>query len=262
MGTEQRSICSKFNLKLGFATLQVEVASVRRTGVEKEATLKFVCPDCSRSMAGGQRYWCGGCEKLFTPGELRHAREDVVLEADEVVALNDTGEKGIIDLHVCPREELLAATLPSKNVYRLRIAEGNMAETYEIFRRLAEHPTLALYGTSRIAGNIRTAPYLLTTRNGQLLLQSLIRPQDIAAGDELAEVDPNPKMLKMATDLMEALADPLDLTVFTDERKAKLAEIMAAKGPAEAVEMAPVEENDLLAALERSLVASKGKKAA
>lgn len=263
MGSEQKAIASKFNLKLGFATLQVEVAPVRRSGVDKETSLTYACPKCHGSMQGAQRYVCpAGCGS-FQASELDRARGEVVLAADEVAALNDSGEKGVIDLHVCPREELMAQTLPSKNVYRLRLNDTAMAETYDIFRQLAEHPTLALYGTSRISGNIKTAPYLLTTRHGQLVLQSLIRPQDIAPGDELPAVDPNPKMLKMATDLMEALADPLDLTVFTDDRKAKLEQIMAAKGESiEEIEAAPIEENALLAALERSLLASKGKKAA
>lgn len=139
-----------------------------------------------------------------------------------------------------------------------------MAETYEIFRRLAEHPTLALYGTTSISGNIKASGYQLTTRVGQLVIRSLIRPQDIAAPDEVVRVEPRQRLLQMAEAIMESFAEPLDLTVFTDERKAKLEEILTAKGGIEVVEKVqkPVEADALLAALERSLEATTKKKAA
>jgi len=213
------------------------------------------------------------------PGELAKGRSEVgVLSMGELEELADDMPTGILELHVCPREELHRLTRYADNAYRLRVPSSHgtkrltqttremLASTYSIFQAMAEHPTLALYGMAKINGNISTAAYELTVQGDQMILASLITPQDLAEPDEMPVGHPDHKLVGMATQLLEALAEPLDQEVFLNVRRAKLNALLASKEGAESVQVEaakePVAADSLLGALEAALRGARARKVA
>jgi hypothetical protein len=231
-------------------------------------------------MKGGQRFICSKDHGPFLPSELHKARrtEDglVPFTVEELAAVADEMPVGIFEMNVCERAELEEHTRRADNAYRLRLPTKSgtkklsaktlemLAGQYNIFRVMASHPELALYGMAKIGGNIATSGYTLDLWGDQLILQSLVRPQDLAERDELPSVPTSGKLASMATELMETMLAPLDIGVFDDTRKSKLDTILASKAGTEVApaEAPPVEVDDLVASLEKALQAAARKKAA
>ena len=159
------------------------------------------------------------------------------------------------------RFPILALTLVSTALPGLA---QSLTEQYKIFAAMAQHPTRVLYGVGRISGGANTGGFMLTLWRGQLTLQSLVRPQDLADPDETPEPLDSPKMVGMIDQLVERSSAPVDTEMFTDQRKAALEAIMAAKASGEEmpVELPEVEVDDLMTSLEKALQASLDKVAA
>lgn len=268
MGSEQKSTASNFTLRLGLASISVDVAPIRKTNSAKAVSLVTTCPTCALSVRGGQRFFCPDEHGPFLPSELTRARETedglVPLTADEVAELKDNYPTGVFEMHVTERSELAKVARPDGAAYRLRIptkkgtrplspkTREELARQYDVFRAMASHPTLCLYGVAKVNGNVATQGYRLDVWEGQLLLQSLVRPQDLAELDEMPSGAADPKLLSMAAELMETMADAVDIEVFSDERRQTLAKILAAKS-GEIIEPKAVEADDLILNLERAL---------
>jgi len=288
MGAEQNAKANNFKLHFGAITVPLDVVVVRRTGSKQETGLKSVCPTCFKSVEGGQRMHCPSDDSHgpFKSTELRKARKTpeglVVLTDEEVKAIKDAGksEVGSLELQVADRAELEFLTHPDDDAYRLRLPSKNNAgkplkeeeiaaakKVYDQLLILAQHPTLTLYGVGQIGGGNSTSGYKLTVFKGQLELQSLVRPQDVADADDIPAAEPVPLVTEKMTQLMEAMVAPVDVEAFSDARKEALEQIMMAKalgtgaeGEA-AVEPEPVEADDLMAMLEASLLAVQTKAA-
>lgn len=110
----------------------------------------------------------------------------------------------------------------------------------------------------------------LRVRDGVLVLQTLLWPDEVRAADFPALHDtsaPRPQEIKMAETLVDSMSGDFDPSAYTDEYQAELQKLLdesiAAGGskvitpPEAAKEEADAEVVDLVAALKRSLEASK-----
>ena len=260
----QRSYVAGVHVVLGMTDVVVDVVSVRKPGVKVQ--FRQICPSCEEPTRPGQRYLCPSCEGLFEPRDLDRAKEEDGLlfrfsdeEIAEVKAAAEPDEDTLkkLVLNVCPLDELHAATRPGDNAYRLRLPQDAKQQAfYNVLGHAAGSTKYGLYGLLRLKEDDTPQAYRLDVWNGQIVLQSLIRPQDLAEVDQ--EVGDPGKFREMTDAVLESMNGPFNADALADGRRAKLDEIIAGKDVLAAVPtIVKTEEGDLLATLEASLAALK-----
>lgn len=228
--SQQKTFASAVSFQLGLLTVLADVVPVRRTGSAKAASFVNICPECVEPTRPKQQYVCEHGHGPYGPTDLVKARdtEDGLrrFSAEEVSAVRESEvPAGVMTLNVCPAAELEAATRPSEQSYRLRLGKKSQPGAYVLLRALASNPDVGLYGVCKLNGRVAPTPYRLTVWRDQLVIQSLIRPADVAEGEEI-EGDVDEALLDMGNDLIKKLSKPFDPELLTDERVAKLAEIV------------------------------------
>jgi non-homologous end joining protein Ku len=255
--------------QLGLFSLTAEAVPVRVTSV-RPAALKQICPDCLPTpVAPKQIYRCDAGHE-HPSAELAKARPEgtgkaqklIPLTQAEVDAIKAPGPdyvEGVMEIQVCDAAELDAATLPDDAAYRVR-PDAKSVKNYALLMDMCGDASTALYGVVKV-GSSAPKPYRLRVWEGQLTMQSLIRPENIADRDNIEQPEANDKLRNMAAMLVEQVKAPFDAKLLADSRVERLAAILAAKETgASAVEAplaAPSTDNDLMAMLEASLAAAK-----
>jgi DNA end-binding protein Ku len=109
----------------------------------------------------------------------------------------------------------------------------------------------------------------LRADDGHLMMITLRHADEVIPASALEPPsgrEPNPKELKMAEQLVAALADEFDATDFEDEYRARVLELIEAKTEGRSIEFPQPrkkeETDDLTASLEASLTATKERKRA
>jgi len=120
---------------------------------------------------------------------------------------------------------------------------------------------------------LRTKQYLtaLRAKDGALVMATLLYADEVLPIEELdvpgLEVELSERELQMAEQLIESLSEKFDPEKFRDEYREKVMELIEQKAEGHEIAVQPVSEAptpvvDLMAALEASLAAAKGDKAA
>lgn len=257
----QKTYASGISLNLGMFSLMVDAVPVRKTNSTKAVQMKSVCPSCTDPTTVTQQYVCENGHGPFTSGQLAKAKEVdgalVAISATEAEAIKGTEREGEFNLQVCPADELEAATRPSEAAYRLRLGKkGVQADRYALLVDLVSDPATAIYGLCKLNGRSTMTPYRLLKWKGQLVMQSLIRPEDLGEIDE-AVPGCDPKFLEMGKALLEASRAPFDPESLKDARVDRIEQVVSGKQGVAVLVPAAAPADDLMSLLEASLKAAK-----
>lgn len=241
--TEQANSNTGLTITLGLVAATFDLATMRRPNTATATSgNKEVCATCETPTLVKKQSVCPEGH-VGTPRKARPVNGQLVfVTKEEIQQVKDSGmPEKILDLHVCPAAELEAATRPDAAQYRVRLPKGKGVDPrfYALFMRLASSPGLALYGMAKLSGTSTPRPYRLVVWNGQLVLQGLIPPQEIAPMDEDVPDACADKLVDMGMEFMSRSARPFDPAVLVDERVGALDALLAAKldgQPAPAVE--------------------------
>lgn len=272
--TEQRSFASNVTFLVGEAAVQLDVVPLRRTGSKQEASLKSVCPNEHEAPTTVRQFY--ECEHghKHTDGQLLKARalDDgslVLIDKDEASELRTGGfakNQMIISAH--PADEVAAQCRPDELGYRLRPNRKSAPiarKLYSTLMALASTDGVALLGELRLKDSRRL--YRLEVWNGQLIVQSLIHPDDLAGTDQIALPEFDKAQIKALQDRARELVDSFDPERYRFDAKAALDAAAAARAgnkdmPAPAPQVVTPEDIDVLELLGASITkASKARKA-
>lgn len=177
----------------------------------------------------------------FPVGECHQARRSdpdddksplVVATKDEIVAAKvGLIEPGVIDFKVHQGWEIDVLTLPGKAAYRLRPAltkkKTVRSQDMEVYAALVELlatcPHIALVGTMRVRD--ARATYRLSTWGGQLVLNEVLLPSDLADRDRVEATVTDEAVAQLRT-LIESRMEDFDESVHRFDSKAAVAELI------------------------------------
>jgi non-homologous end joining protein Ku len=248
-----RPYATDVKVKFGMVTVTVDCMPVKISSTGGTSFVN-VCPECVTKPT--QQYVCADGHGPFTSGELAKARKvgkEFVLITDEEVAeirKSDLVQR-VLNLKPCPREQIEAQTRPGETQYRLKLTGPGEEDGYSLLRYLADNRETTLYGVCKLTETGTPTPFRLEVWNDQIVMQSLLRPQNLTPADA-CPVGVNPAYAEMGAQLLEKLRADFSADDLADERVERIQKVMAEKTVTETdVQVLP--ELDLLAALEASL---------
>lgn len=253
----QRSVSSSFNIRLGLFNVPVELAPIRKPNTRNGADTKLtnICPHCNSAL--GQRYACPE-HGNFLISETAKARKTkaglIPIPPEELVTLEDPRAPGLMEIKVCPADQILGATHPDGNAYRIRPAEVTPPGFFAALTEAAKDPQRVLYGVARLSMRSSSQPFLITMARGQLVLQQIVAPADLAENDDLGSVTVSPEYASMVKQLVTNMTQDFDPSTFEDDKAEKLAAIVESHKDEIITTPAPsAAPTDLLTALEAAL---------
>lgn len=260
-----------FTVVPGLPGTTFDLVQTKIAGLDKATELRSLCLECKTPTRVREQLVCevDPAHGPWTRRDMtRKAREvgDSLVEvsAEEIAAVKDDGDgddtKSIV-LRYSPAVQMRHVVRPGDLAYRIRPGKTTDKRLYGLLKRLVETGEFVAHGELVLRSKAR--PYLLEVWQGQLVAQSFMRPDDLAATDEVDEVVPTDKELAIAGKLLAKVAgafDPEDYRNVERERMAALDAAKAADPGATVTQMpaAPAKRNtddDLLALLEASLEA-------
>lgn len=189
-----KTIASNVQLALGQYTTHVDLTPVRVANLEKVAKQTSICPSCTTPTKVSQRYVCDQ-DHTCLPGELHKAVETEnglarVTEADKEVLAENTFPTRQLTFEVLPAAVVEVNFRPDANAYRARFTSDRKshrtaADQYAMLRALAGRPGYRLVGLLKVKEGEEPAVYVAQVWRNQLVLQSLIRPQNLAEAEEI-----------------------------------------------------------------------------
>ena len=212
---------------------------------------------------------CEVCEQIVEYADIDKAYDDgehtVVLTAEELASLPAESAKEIEVVQFVPAEQI--DPLQHDRAYYLQ-SDGKSPKAYALLTRTLD--STELVAVVKFALRQKTRLGLLTTRDGVLVLQSLLWPDEVRE----PHFDPvtakvSAQELKMSKALLETYQGDFDPEDFTDEYQVELQALIEAKlEKGDAVDTAVThgegdddeggEVIDLMAALKSSLAAKRG----
>lgn len=234
----QRAVATDVNFSIGLLSIGLDVAPVRRPNLTKEFTFPLTCPEHDRPTPVKEYYQCEDGH-LHREGECGRAWFGTDDDADEAVALTKgdidlirCGELAdkTIELHVHPAADVEAATIGDESAYRCRPAKKAGAAQRKIYSSLlalAGDPQYALLTEFKVRGGRRL--YRLRVHRGQLLLQSLIYPSDLAPTEDLDIPTLERKEQAAVTALLKSAVEPFDPMLYGHDQGSALAAVLKAR---------------------------------
>lgn len=264
----QKVVVADLSLSLGLLTAKVDGLSSKLPEASKGSSFNMLCPGCTEPTKLSQGYTCESDHGPYTTGEITRRGKEVEgklveVSAAEIAAARDTGvETKVFAISVFAAGPVEATTLPGELSYRLRphkAANSTERKAYNLFLQMAGDESKALIGEVNIKGTPKMAR--LTVFRGQLLIQTLIRPSDLAPADELELEDPSEKEAAMGRMLVDGVEEEFNPDTYTNVVRARM-EALTAKAvdpdaPVVEIPTASKPEDDLLAVLEASIAAKK-----
>ncbi len=266
---KQRAYASGVSINfLGLVNLVVDVIPARKA--DKSTQFKVICPDCKEPHILSQRYLCEDDKHgPFALNETARAKEIngvlMAMTQDEIAAVKAAQlEANDLTVSVFSAEEVEESTRPSGSSYRLR---PKMAlSTYAMLVALIADTSKAFIGELNLRDNQKM--FRIEAWKGQLVLQELIRPDELAAPDSIPATKYDTKNLKMLKELAESNIEQFDPEQFRNTVRERAAELDAQKinetpGTKKAAKkVKPVKDDDsaLAALLEGALKNSASKK--
>lgn len=256
---------------LGLLSLRVDAVAQKRPNSANEGGTRLVCHfKHDQPMPLSQQYVCADGHSQ-TRSEALKAREmedgTLVYITEEARSAAVTG--GIPDKELAltphPAADIDQWTRPEGTGFRVRLGKKASSldrELYTVLLNLAADDDVALVGIMKTSGTRRL--WRLTVWQGQLFLEARIETGNLAPPDDLDLPAVNDKLLAMARELRDELAEPFDPTVYAHDVKAAVdaaaAESAAEGGTAVGAVSASVE--GLLDSLGDALAAKRAEKAA
>jgi len=236
----QRSAGSDFAFSLGLVTLKADLVPAKQTGSDAESQFNTLCNDCPTPTKPNQVYVCpnDATHGPYKMGELTRRGKEVdgtlvEVTAEELAAVKtgDVAEKAFA-ISIFPADQVDKVTLPGDAVYRIRPRkDASPAEykTYGLLRELAADPTKALLGEFILKSGSTPKMGRLLVFNGQIVLQTLIRPSDLAPTDSIDDVPLSEKEQALATTLANSLIEDFDPATWTNKVRERAKALLAAK---------------------------------
>lgn len=248
--SEQPNSNTGVTMSLGLMSATFDLATIRKPNAGTATSgNKEVCGTCETPTPVKKQAVCEHGH-VGPPRKARPVGDQLVfVTKEEIQQVKDAGSpEKLLELHVCPAAELEAATRPDAAQYRVRLpkAKGSDPRFYALFLRLAASPGLALYGIARLSGTSTPRPYRLQVWNGQLILQGLIPPHEVAAMDEEIPSECADNLVQMGVEFMTRIARPFESSLLVDQREGMLDSLVAAKLGATPVPVVPVPEPDVI----------------
>lgn len=238
----QRASVSGVTLTLGVANLMVDLVPVRSSS-EKSPRFSMLCPDCEEPVGLDQFYQCKENDKHTgykvsdcvrrgreVDGKLIEVTQEEIVTAKTGDVPVAPGEKPVFEIAVFPASELEAATVPADLCYRVRPdkkVSRKLLALYSLFCELASDQTKALVGEIVLKETSYFAR--LSMFNGQLFMQTLIWPDDVAPVDEIEDVAASAKERKLAKDLANALLGEFDPAEYRNKARERTQALLDAK---------------------------------
>lgn len=244
----------------------------------KDVRFKMICTECDDPTPLEQRYLCtahpdehgpfvvstAGRAKVVGSGKT----EQLYKVTDEQIAAlkTPTLPEKQMTVHVFDADTVNAATIPSGNAYRLR--PSGRLDLYAVLVDLVANPQYAFVGEMTVKGTQKM--WRISSRSGQLFLSELVRPADVAPGDNLDDVVYDAAALEMVTKLAADNLEEFDPAAFADviaERAREMNDLLAS-GKGEKVPTAAPEQpaaatgGDLMDILASAAAAAGSKKTA
>lgn len=267
--TTQRAYAGGVRFNIGLLSNKFDVVPVRVPNLNK-SPIHFICPDEHDEPARVKIQYVCDQGHLHTESELDRAYFGTEKDSTQVVPLDledikmakcgDLDEKNV-DLRVHPREQIESLTAPDESFYRIRPprdAGENDRKIYALLVAMASDPKLALVGEFRFKDSRKL--YYIRPFRGQLSMQSLIHPDDIASVDDIETPVVSKALLTQAAALLKEEATDFDPTAYGFDTAATLAKIVAqreASPEAPAKPAAVAEPSDLLDKLTQSVKAAR-----
>lgn len=242
----QRSAASDVTFNFGLLSFKANLYPTKVSSANKGTEFHMACQDCADVTPVDQGYSCPNGHGPFKAGELERRYhvdangDKIEATKEEIAAAKSNGDdsKEIV-LTVAPAAEVDTATLPGNNVYRVAVTSKKPAKSdiqslallTTLVQAAAEDPA----GAKAFVGEItlRGIPQLarLSTFRGELTLQLLVRPSEIADFDETS-VQLDAALLNQGMELVNALSAPFDAEAHNDKVKERVAALIASKTPA------------------------------
>lgn len=249
----------------GHLNVDVDAVPARKPSLEKRTDLRRLCPTCDTPHTLGQQY-AGECGEAFTDAQLNEAKRKarelddgtlIELTADEQEAAlkSRLADENVLSLEVWALGDLADCTLPDGTLYRLRPKSkkgATPAADYELLRALAQNAKYVLGGRCNLKGSEKL--FRLAVWHGMVVMQGLVRPDEIADFEEIPEADVDADTFAAAIVDMQTSVRPIDPERYHDDRGDRIDAIVTAKQAGTPAELPAAEEGESLAdLLEQSL---------
>lgn len=267
MADQQRAFQSGvgFSLFGGMMTMTADVVPIRRPNADK-STIVTCCPDCAeggKMVRVREQFFCEIDPKHgpFKRGEGAKGREvgddeyePVGIEELAAAREPDLPEKELT-LGIFPVAEIESFTRPDGFGYRVRPGKvGTSMKAYGILMAILEKGEYALVAEANFKSSQK--PYRLMLWEGQLVLQSLVRPDDLAERETIEAEMPDKRTMTAVAAWLAENAEAFEPERFRNLRRERL-EALGGEGTIIAMPKKPAAEPefDLAAQLEASLAA-------
>lgn len=231
----------------------------------KGESFKMICPACTDPTKPSQKYICPACSGQFTSGECDKAREVnktlVRVTADEVATVREvTLPEKQLQLQAYSAKEVFEVIRPDGDAYRLQ--PEKFKDVAAMAKALVESlPDTVFIGEMNVGRNSEKV-FMLTVWHDTLVLQTMARPDEVLDFEpETVEFDA--RLLEPARQFVSLQTSAFSKEAFASRRKARLAELDAAKAGDDTVVSAPSAPapvsgaDSLLALLEAQINAAK-----
>lgn len=271
---KERSLASNINLSF-FGIMNVAVDLFPTEVSDRAVRFSLGCPSCDSPVKLTQQYVCpeDGSHGPFTTADASRVKEIngilYKVSDEEIEGIKEPSlPPGDATVSVFPAAQVEASTRPTGKAYRLRPRVASALPIYAMVRDLVANPEYAFVLELTLRNNQKM--YRVETWNSQLVIQELLRPDEVRAADVI-DASYDGKLLATATTLAETQVEDFDPAAFRNavrERaqefeRQKAAEAQGVPLPAKAKVKAASKGDDaaaLLASLEAAVAASKSKK--
>lgn len=162
---------------------------------------------------------------------IRQGKTYTIVEQAEIAEAKEkyTAEyKGALNLVPHPAREFLDATAPGESVHYLTPADKSGENVYQMLRRVVEeHPDVVL--VSLYTPVSATSLYMLTVRNGVLVLEQRTRTQALKPAPSVGGEVTNEKLYKMLEGTVEAMLTPYNPDDYEDGYRNAIRDIAASR---------------------------------
>lgn len=240
--TRLRPVLSNVSISLGMVNLAVDLIPAQKSKATKTSetqTLSSVCPTCTTAEPVRQLLFCSALPHLHGPfkaadvhkatmvGDKLTKVDPTKLAAAKVAEPTDA-RKGSVLLSVFPADQVEAATMPSGNIYRLRLpakAPKASFETYALFRHLTADRERAFLGEV-VSRNVAKLYRLVNRGDGVVTLAELVRPEEFHAAEPVDGEVPE-RVMEMAERFIAMMVEDFDPEQWRDGAKDRLAQLQA-----------------------------------
>jgi len=262
-----RASLTKVNLSFGMLTVSVDLVPAQHSKKSKEQSkvvVSNICPVCTVPTRLAQKLYCSAVHDHgpYKPNEADKAVEvngELVRTSDEEAATvkQPDVESRQVALSVVPAEQIDSVSLPSGNIYRVRLKKTDEINrrNYALLRSLVRgRPEVAFIGEAVIKGVVKL--YRLIVWQGDVVLTEMVRPSEFYLPEDNGVDEGEQRHVQMGNALIDAMLEDFDPQAWSDRAAQRLAVLqtsMESGGDEAAEPETDAAVSDLLALLEQSV---------